>query len=506
MLKLLEMKNITKSFPGVKALDDVYFDIDKGEVHAIAGENGAGKSTFMKILTGIYKADQGEIIYKGVPFEPINPKYTQDMGISIIHQELNLMPELTVAENMFIAREPRRMYGLIDDSRMVEESKKILSEIGLQIKPNVKVKNLSIAERQMVEIAKALVVKSDILILDEPTSALSIAETERLFGIIRKLRADGVGIIYISHRLEEFDAIIDRVTVLRDGKYISTHVWSEFSIPQLIHEMVGRDMNEEYPKRDTKIGDVALEVSNLTRKVNRTTILNDVSFSVRKGEVLGFAGLVGAGRTELARAIIGADPITTGDIYINGEKKEIRNPSSAITNGIAYLPEDRKDTGLFLDQSVVFNVTIASLENISKKSIINDRKGKENTQEKVDLLHIKTPSISQIVQYLSGGNQQKVLIARWLCRNFDVVIFDEPTRGIDVGAKYEVYTLINQIASRGAAVVVISSEMNELIGMSDRIVVMAEGKITGELDRNDATQNRILTLASNLTYAAEKGE
>lgn len=506
MSKLLEMRNVTKSFPGVKALDNVYFDIDRGEVHAIAGENGAGKSTFMKVLTGIHKADRGTILYKGEPFDPINPKHAQDMGISIIHQELNLMPELTVAENMFIAREPKKIRGLIDDVRMVEESRRILSEIGLSINPNVRVKNLSIAERQMVEIAKALVVKSDILILDEPTSALSIAETEHLFSIIRQLRSSGVGIIYISHRLEEFDDIVDRVTVLRDGKYISTHVWSEFSIPQLIHEMVGRDMNEEYPQRDSSIGDVILEVAHLTRKINNTVILNDISFSVRKGEVLGFAGLVGAGRTELARAIIGADSITSGDIYINGERKDIRNPNAAIANGIAYLPEDRKDTGLFLDQNVVFNVTIASLDTISNKSIINDRKAKDNTLGKINQLHIKTPSISQIVQYLSGGNQQKVLIARWLCRNFDVVIFDEPTRGIDVGAKYEVYTLINQIAARGAAVVVISSEMNEVIGMSDRIIVMAEGKITGELNRKDATQNKILTLASNLTNNSGKGE
>lgn len=498
MGNVLEMKNITKSFPGVKALDKVCFELQSGEVHALAGENGAGKSTFMKILTGIYKADEGEIFFKGKPFHPLGPKDAQDQGISIIHQELNLLPDLTVAENIYIAREPRKCRGIIDDRAMVQASKVLLDEIGLDIDPQMRVNKLSIGERQMVEIAKALVVHSDILILDEPTSALSMAETERLFAIIRRLRNEGVGIIYISHRLEEFHEIVDRVTVLRDGKYISTNKWDDFSIPQLVHDMVGRDMNEEYPRRQAKIGDIVFEAKMLNRKLNDTTVLNNISFNVRSGEVVGFAGLVGAGRTELARAIIGADALDSGELFVKGKKVHIRTPSNAIANGIAYLPEDRKDTGLFLDQSVEFNVTVASLDSISRHQIIDDRMGKKNTKEKVEQLRIKTPSISQIVQYLSGGNQQKVLIARWLCREFDIVIFDEPTRGIDVGAKYEVYSLINQLAEQGAAVIMISSEMSEVIGMSDRIIVMCEGRITGEIGGRDATQSRILALASDV--------
>lgn len=498
MSKLLEMRNITKSFPGVKALDSVCFETVRGEVHAIAGENGAGKSTFMKILTGIYTADEGEILYKGQTFVPRNPKHAQDMGISIIHQELNLLPDLSVAENLFVAREPRKMWGIIDDRAMIEQARNHLQKIGLDTDPRTKVKTLSVAERQMVEIAKALVVKSDILVLDEPTSALSLAETRKLFDIIRKLRDEGVAIIYISHRLEEFDQIVDRVTVLRDGKYISTHVWKDFSIPLLIRDMVGRDMNEEYPERHSKIGDVILEARNICGSYGTAGSLKNVSLSVRSGEVLGLAGLVGAGRTELARSIIGADKKESGEVWIRGTKVSIRTPSDAIRHGIAYLPEDRKETGLFLDQSVQFNVTIASLDSISRASIVDDNRGRENTSEHVNQLRIKTPSLSQIVQYLSGGNQQKVLIARWLCRNFDIVIFDEPTRGIDVGAKYEVYTLINQIAAQGAGVIMISSEMSEIIGMSDRIAVMCEGKLTGIIDGKMATQSRILEMASDV--------
>ena len=497
MDNLLRMEKISKSFPGVKALDSVHFELKRGEVHAIAGENGAGKSTFMKVLTGIYKQDEGEIYYKGNLFLPENPKHAQDMGISIIHQELNLLPDLSVANNIYISREPRKVRGIIDDKEMNEKAQALLDSMGLSINAQTEVKDLSIASRQMVEIAKALSVHSDVLVLDEPTSSLSLSETETLFNIIRKLRDEGVGIIYISHRLEEFDDIVDRVTVLRDGKYITTQPWSkEYNIPQLIRDMVGREMNEEFPKRNSTIGDVIFEVKNLTRVVNEKKIFDNVSFSVRSGEVLGIAGLVGAGRTEIARAIIGADRATSGEVWLKGEKCSIKAPIDAIRHGITYLPEDRKDTGLFLDQSVTFNMVAATFSDWAKQGIVNDRIIKKVVDEKVDQLRIKTPNNEQILQYLSGGNQQKVLIGRWLCRNFDVVIFDEPTRGIDVGAKYEVFALINKIAERGAAVIVISSEMNEVMGLSDRILVVSEGRVSGEIDAADATQEQIMILAS----------
>ena len=451
----------------------------------------------MKVLTGIYKQDEGEIYYKGNLFLPENPKHAQEMGISIIHQELNLLPDLSVANNIYISREPRKVRGIIDDKEMNEKAQALLDSMGLSINAQTEVKDLSIASRQMVEIAKALSVQSDVLVLDEPTSSLSLSETETLFNIIRKLRDEGVGIIYISHRLEEFDDIVDRVTVLRDGKYITTQPWSkEYNIPQLIRDMVGREMNEEFPKRNNTIGDVIFEVKNLTRVVNEKKIVDNVSFSVRSGEVLGIAGLVGAGRTEIARAIIGADRATSGEVWLKGEKCSIKAPIDAIRHGITYLPEDRKDTGLFLDQSVTFNMVAATFSDWAKQGIVNDRIIKKVVDEKVDQLRIKTPNNEQILQYLSGGNQQKVLIGRWLCRNFDVVIFDEPTRGIDVGAKYEVFALINKIAERGAAVIVISSEMNEVMGLSDRILVVSEGRVSGEIDAADATQEQIMILAS----------
>lgn len=496
MTNILKMENITKLFPGVKALDAVHFELNRGEVHALAGENGAGKSTFMKILTGIYNPDSGRITYKGEPFVPQGPKHAQEMGISIIHQELNLLPDLSAANNIYVGREPRKFIGVIDDKKMIRDAQELLNSLGLSIDARTEVKDLSIAERQMVEIAKALSVKSDILVLDEPTSALSLTETETLFGIIRRLRDEGVGIIYISHRLEEFDSIVDRVTVLRDGQYVCTHSWNEYGIPQLIRDMVGREMSEEYPRRDNKIGDVIFEVKNLSRVVNHKTVIDDVSFSVRSGEVLGFAGLIGAGRTEVARAIIGADKFTKGEIYLKGKKLTIKTPKDAIRQGITYLPEDRKDSGLFLSQSVGFNITIATLGTRAKFGVINNKANEQVVNEKVRQLRIKTPSNEQMLQYLSGGNQQKVLVARWLCRGFDVVIFDESTRGIDVGAKYEVFSLINEVARSGAAVIVISSEMNEILGMSDRIMVMREGSVAGIISAKEAQQENIMTLAS----------
>lgn len=506
MTNVLKMEHITKSFPGVKALDDVHFELNCGEVHALAGENGAGKSTFMKILTGIYVPDSGTITYKGEVFLPKGPKHAQDAGISIIHQELNLLPDLTVANNIYIGREPRKLRGVIDDKKMVRQAQALLDRLGLSIGPQQLVKDLSIAERQMVEIAKALSVDATILVLDEPTSALSLTETETLFNIIRKLRDSGTAIVYISHRLEEFDQIVDRVTVLRDGQYISTHSWAGYGVPALIRDMVGREMNDQYPARSHGIGEVAFEVKNLSRMVNGRKIIDDVSFSVRKGEVLGFAGLMGSGRTEVARAIIAADRPTSGEVWLNGKKLAIHTPNDAIRQGITYLPEDRKDTGLFLNQSVSFNITIATLKDRARLGVINDKAAAAVVGEKIEQLRIKTPSSEQMMQYLSGGNQQKTLVGRWMCRDFAVVIFDEPTRGIDVGAKFDVFTLINQVAESGAAVIVISSEMGEVMGMSDRILVMSEGRVAGTLDAKGAHQETIMALASQTNIAESNGE
>jgi len=497
---LLRMEHITKEFPGVRALNMVDFDLRPGEIHALIGENGAGKSTLMKVLTGIYTQDSGKITFKGKPFVSANPKDAQDKGISMIHQEFNLIPDLTVAENIFISREPRRLKNLIiDDAAMVRKSQDLIESLGLKIDARSIINNFSVAEKQMVEIVKALVVDSDILVLDEPTSALSEKEVAKLFEIIVKLKADGVGIIYISHRLEEFDAIVDRVTVLRDGAFVATRNWQDVGIPDLIKMMVGRTLTDQYPKRDARIGDVVLRADHIVRGKK----LKDISIIVRSGEILGIDGLMGAGRTELARAIFGADRIDSGTVWINGNSFSPKSPTDAIRQGIAYLPEDRKKEGLFLDLEVDTNLLSANLARYSRFGIVDDALARSVVDRKIAELNVKTPSVRQIIKYLSGGNQQKVLVARWLCMDAKVVIFDEPTRGIDVGAKYEIYSLMNAVAERGAAVIMISSEMSEILGMSDRIIVMCEGRITGELSATEATQEKIMHLASNLAYGEE---
>ena len=495
MAPILEMKGICKSFPGVKALDMVDFELHPGEIHALIGENGAGKSTLMKVLTGIYKPDSGRITLRGKPFQAQNPKHAEQNGISMIYQEFNLLPHLTVAENIFVAREPKKLGGLlIDDRRMIAETQKLLDSLDLTISPTQKVMRLSVAEMQMVEIAKALFSRSDILILDEPTSALAENEVNKLFDILQRLRQQKVAIIYISHRLEEFEHIVDRITVLRDGQYIATRDWADITVPEMISMMVGRSLTEQYPARHARIGDVVLEARNFSNKK-----LKGVSLSVRSGEVLGMAGMMGAGRTEFARAIYGADRITSGELYMNGKRIQVHSPSDAIENNIVYLPEDRKKSGLLLDQSVQMNILLASLGKCASHGIVNEKDCNRVVQEKVDSLSVKTPSYSQWVKFLSGGNQQKVLIGRWLCLDSKVVIFDEPTRGIDVGAKYEVYTLINRMAETGAAVIMISSEMSEILGLSDRIAVMYEGQMVGEITREEATQEKVLNMASNIT-------
>ena len=490
---LLTLKDISISFPGVKALDGVSFSLEKGEVHALIGENGAGKSTLMKILTGVYKKDEGEIFIKGKKTNITDTKSAQDLGISIIYQEFNLFPHLTVAQNIFIKREPKKFKFIIDDAKMNIDATEIFKKIHLDINPGRKVSQLSVAEQQMVEIVKAISFDATIMIMDEPTSALTESETEELFKVIFKLKAQGVGIIYISHRLEELSHIADRVTVLRDGKFIDTVKYRDTTTSQLIGMMVGRNFLNIFPKRNAQIGDVVFQAEGL----NRGKALKDISFHVKSGEVLGLAGLMGAGRTELARAVFGADPLDSGKIFIAGREVKISSPKNAIDKGIGYLTEDRKKNGLALILNVDDNIILSNIPGFCNKvSIINEKKVRKKSLELVKKLNIKTPSIKQKVQYLSGGNQQKIIICRWLCRHTDILFFDEPTRGIDVGAKYEVYELINNMAEQGKAIIIISSELPEIIGMCDRVIVMHEGRIAGELPSNKLTENRIMHFAT----------
>ncbi len=496
---LLRMRNITKSFPGVLALKDVEFELHAGEIHAIIGENGAGKSTLMKVLLGIYQPDEGTIHLKGKPFHAKNPRNAQDQGISMIYQEFNLVPDLTVAENIFLAREQRRFHNLlIDDKAMLSETRKFIGSLGLDIDARLTINELSVAEKQMVEIIKALVVKSDILVLDEPTSALTEKEVQRLFSILERLKNEGVGIIYISHRMEELNTIADRVTVLRDGTFVATHEWKAVTVPNLIRMMIGRQLNDLFPYVPSKPGEVVFKAHNL----NRSSFLKDVSLEARKGEILGLAGLMGAGRTEFARAVFGADRKDSGVIWMDGKEITTRSPHDAIRHGIAYLPEDRKKDGLFLELDIYDNILAGNLTQYSSKGIVNDSTCRAIVDKRIAELNVKTHSPRKIVKYLSGGNQQKVLLSRWFCKQAKLIIFDEPTRGIDVGAKSEIYQLMNKLKQAGAAIIMISSEMPEILGMSDRIAVMYEGRITGELTRAEATSEKVMALASNLAVKA----
>jgi ribose transport system ATP-binding protein len=492
---LLKMESIRKTFPGVIALDKVNMDLYKGEVHAICGENGAGKSTLMKILSGIYQPDSGALYLKGQKTSIHGTQSAQQLGICIIHQELNLAPHLTVAQNMFLGREPMIYGKILDEKKLNQMAAEILQSLHLDIKPTTLVKDLSVSKQQMVEICKALSVKSQILIMDEPTSALSEAEIDELFRIIHKLKSEGVGIFYISHRLEELKHIVDRISVLRDGCYIGTWEYGQLSMDEIIAKMVGRTLSDKFPRRETKIGEIVFEVRNMSRK----GVIKNISFQLRKGEVLGIAGLMGAGRTELARAIFGADSKDEGQVFLEGKEIFISSPLEAIKAGVAYLSEDRKRDGLALKLAVDQNITLANIFSVSNLwGVISKRKEKLSADKYVKDLRIKTPSLDQHVINLSGGNQQKIVIAKWLCRNSRVVLFDEPTRGIDVGAKYEVYELINQLVKQGVGVIIISSELPEIIGMCDRIIVLHEGKLTGQLTKAEMTQERILNLATGL--------
>lgn len=492
---LLKMESIRKTFPGVVALDNVNMDLYKGEVHAICGENGAGKSTLMKILSGIYQPDSGALYLKGQKTSIYGTQSAQQLGICIIHQELNLAPHLTVAQNMFLGREPMKYGKILDEKKLNQMAAEILQSLHLDIKPTTLVKDLSVSKQQMIEICKALSVKSQILIMDEPTSALSEAEIDELFRIIHKLKTEGVGIFYISHRLEELKHIVDRISILRDGCYIGTWEYGQLSLDEIIAKMVGRTLSDKFPQRNLQIGETVFEVHNISRK----GVIRDISFQLHKGEVLGIAGLMGAGRTELARAIFGADHKDSGRILLEGQEITINNPLEAIKAGIAYLSEDRRRDGLALDLEVDKNITLANIEAILNFcKIISKNKEKSMAEKYIKDLRIKTPGLRQKVVNLSGGNQQKVVIAKWLCRNSRVVIFDEPTRGIDVGAKFEVHELINALVTQGVGVIIISSELPEIIGMCDRIIVLHDGEFTGELVKSEATQERILNLATGL--------
>lgn len=490
---ILTMKEIDKSFPGVHALDHVNFEVRKGEVHALMGENGAGKSTLMKVLTGIYTKDSGSITFEGKEVQFHNTRDAQAAGIVIVHQELNMLGHLTVAQNIFIGREFKK--GIcIDDKKMNEEAAKLFDRLNIDIDPAETMSNLTVGKQQMCEIAKAISHEAKVIIFDEPSAALTEAEIEELFKIIRDLRKQNLGIVYISHRMDEIKVITDRVTVMRDGGYVGTLITNECTKDDIINMMVGRVIYED-PKTQSSVpkdAPVVLKVEHL----NAGRMVQDVSFELRKGEILGFSGLMGAGRTETARAIFGADPKSGGDIYINGQKVVINNPQDAVKCGIGYLSEDRKRFGIVVQKSVAENSTMASLESFVKGMFINKREENKVSQDYVKSLATKTPGVDQLVVNLSGGNQQKVVIAKWLIRNCDILIFDEPTRGIDVGAKNEIYKLMNRLAEEGKSIIMISSEMTEILRMSDRIVVMCEGKKTGEIDISEASQEIIMNMAT----------
>ncbi|MCI8418877.1 MAG: sugar ABC transporter ATP-binding protein, partial [Lachnospiraceae bacterium] len=478
-----------KSFPGVHALDHVDLEIRKGEVHALMGENGAGKSTLMKVLTGIYSKDEGTITYEGKEVEFSNPREAQAAGVVIVHQELNMMGHLTVAQNIFIGREIMNG-GIIDDRKMNEEARKLFDKLNIDIDPTETMSRLTVGKQQMCEIAKAISHDAKVIIFDEPSAALTEAEIEELFKIIRDLREKQLGIVYISHRMDEIKVITDRVTVMRDGGYVGTLITKDCTKDDIINMMVGRVIYED-PKTESTVpkdAPVVLRVEHL----NAGKLVKDVSFELHKGEILGFSGLMGAGRTETARALFGADPKESGDVYVNGEKVEIKTPQDAVRCGIGYLSEDRKRFGIVVDKTVAENSTMASLERFMKGIFINKKKEDQVAQEYVEALKTKTPGVDQLVVNLSGGNQQKVVIAKWLVRNCDILIFDEPTRGIDVGAKSEIYHLMNELVSQGKSIIMISSEMTEILRMSDRIIVMCEGRKTGELGIEEATQERIM--------------
>ena len=488
---LLEMKGICKSFPGVKALQNVDLQLKAGEVHALLGENGAGKSTLIKVLGGIYHAEEGEIIIDGQKVNIDGVVAARHAGISIVHQELVLVPYMTVAENIFLGREPGTKMN-VDRRKMVEEAQKLLDTYEMNIDANMLVERLTIAQQQMVEIVKAISFNSKILVLDEPTSSISDKEVGFLFNTMRNLTKAGVGIIYISHKMSELAEICDRVTVMRDGQTVGTKVVKETTTDDLIALMVGRELTNYYTRDYLEPGEVILKCEH----ISDGKMAKDASFELHKGEIIGFAGLVGAGRSETMKAIFGLAPHATGDVYVKGEKVKIKSPIDALKYGIALVPENRKEEGLYKVQSVRFNSTIEVLGSFIRHLHVDGKKEEEITQKYIDMMKTKTPSQDQIIGNLSGGNQQKVIIGRWLATDPDILILDEPTRGVDVGAKAEIYAIMNELVKQGMSIIMISSELPEIINMSDRIYVMNEGRVTGCLDHDTVTQESIMTLAA----------
>ncbi|WP_399890174.1 sugar ABC transporter ATP-binding protein [Streptomyces sp. BBFR51] len=490
---LLSLKGVSKGFPGVQALQDMRLELRSGEVLALVGENGAGKSTLMKVLSGIHTPDAGEFSLDGSPVRIESPRHAQRLGISIIHQEFNLMPDLTVAQNVLIGREPRGRL-LLRERALNDRARELTEQLGLPLEPQWRVGDLTVAQQQMTEIAKALSYDARVLIMDEPTAALNDAEVAALHALIGRFVGPGRGVIYISHRMDELKAVSDRVTVIRDGRYVTTLDTADTTTPEVITHMVGRELKADAgPEGVHGDREAVLAVEGLTTRA----LLRDVSFEVRKGEILGLAGLMGSGRTEVARAVVGADPVESGTLTLHGRPVKIKNPADAARHRIGYLSEDRKRLGLMLDADVATNIGLSSLgDRFQSYGFVKDGALRETARDLVGSLRIKTPSLKQTVKHLSGGNQQKVVIAKWLAKDCDVLIVDEPTRGIDVGAKEEIYDLLNELASQGRSIVMISSELPEVLRMSHRVIVMSEGRITGELPAGEATQEAVMHYAT----------
>jgi len=489
----LRMEGISKSFPGVQALQEVNFEVTRGEIHALVGENGAGKSTLMKVLTGALHLDEGRIILRGEPVEIHSPSDSQELGISMIHQELSLIPYLNVGKNVYLGREPRRRIpGFIDWKKLYSQTQELLGQLNLDVRARAEAQDLSIAQQQMVEVAKALSIEADLIAMDEPTSSLTDRETEVLFDVMRKLRDQGVAIIFITHRLEEVFEVSDRITVLRDGRHIATAPTAELNHNQVVQLMVGRELDNMYPYSETKERGVALQADDLADGQE----LHGVSLELQGGQILGVAGLVGAGRTALAETLFGLRQATAGEIHIDGQVVKLHSAKQAIEHGLGFVPEDRKLQGLFLNMAVRENITMSSTSLVSNFGFVNTNKANKLADEYVDKLDIRTPSLRQRIRNLSGGNQQKVIIARWLTLKPRVLILDEPTRGVDVGAKAEIHGLMRQLAEDGVAVLMISSELPEIIGVSDRILVMHEGRVTGRFERDEASQDMIMHAAT----------
>ncbi|SMF90908.1 ribose ABC transporter ATP-binding protein [Paenibacillus uliginis N3/975] len=488
----IEMKNIHKSFGTNRVLTGVDFDLREGEVHALMGENGAGKSTLMNILTGLHNRDEGTIVIDGQETYFGSPKEAEERGVAFIHQELNIWPEMTVLDNLFIGKEMTSKFGFLNMKQMKALAKEQFNKLSVTIPLVQEAGECSVGQKQMIEIAKALMTDAKVIIMDEPTAALTEREIQKLFEVITSLKREGVSIVYISHRMEEIFAICDRITVMRDGKTVDTKAISETNFDEVVKKMVGRELTERYPARHPNIGDVVLEVKNISGKDR----FKDVSFSVHAGEIVGISGLMGAGRTEMMRAIFGLDPLDSGEVWVRGKKVAIKKPDDAVKHGIGFITEDRKDEGLVLDFSVRENMALTNLFSFSSKGFISGKKEQEFVDTLTKRLQIKMHTSETAARNLSGGNQQKVVIAKWIGIGPSVLILDEPTRGVDVGAKREIYQLMNELTERGVAIIMVSSELPEVLGMSDRILVVHEGKITGELDREHATQEHIMTLAT----------